>query len=109
LGKCAFSDEASFEIPLGILGSKCYRKKAQRLDRVSCAAQQNTPENNSVGCIGKRTTCGLRFIEETLDSNGYLRIVSDALPAIKQEVFGWEDFSFQQDNAPFHVSKMAVK
>lgn len=59
--------------------------------------------------MGAGSIGNVHFIEGKLDSVGYLRIMRESMLPSREDIFGDDDFVFQQDNAPVHVSKISSK
>ena len=57
-------------------------------------------------CFGNGKVGTLRTVEGSIDCRAYIRILRDALPAARRDIFGSGEFTFQQDNAPCHTSTL---
>jgi len=103
-----FSDESTIEMSMGATGRRVYRTNKQRLDPRFMQLSVKHPTKVMVwGCIGGGVLGPMHFIEDTLDTHEYLRILRTAIPAAHCRAFNGGQFVFQQDNAPCHVSRAA--
>jgi hypothetical protein len=50
----------------------------------------------------------LRPVTCSIDSHAYVRILRNSLPRAQQAIFDEGHYVFQQDNAPFNVSKTSL-
>ncbi len=57
------------------------------------------------GCFSGKGMVNLIFIEGSVDSKKYIKILSENLPASSRSM-NLNEYLFQQDNAPAHVSKL---
>ena len=105
-----FSDESSIELHSTRKKMGVYRKAAQRMDpKCLVGSVKQSPNLMVWGCFGNGRLGQLSFIDGTMDSTSYIRILRPALPAAKREVFDGGDFVFQQDNASCHKSRMTMR
>ena len=103
--KILFSDETSIEIMENSRRRACYRTPQQKHHPRFISATVKHPARIMVwGCLGNERVGPLHLVTGTIDNHAYIRILRKCLPAARHDVFNDEDFVFQQDNAPCHVS-----
>jgi len=103
--KVLFSDETMIELGPTRSTPRCYRKPGQRLAPGFVRNTTKHPRKFMLwGCFGGEKIGPMLPIQGNLDSHGYVRILRQALPQARLDVFDGGPFMFQQDNAPCHVS-----
>ncbi|KAL7636495.1 UNVERIFIED_CONTAM: hypothetical protein RMT77_013270 [Armadillidium vulgare] len=61
------------------------------------------------GCMSTSTVARLYVVEKMMNSDQYLQVLTKKMIPIAKGMFGEEEFIFQDENAPCHRSKKALK
>jgi transposase len=105
--KVLWSDEKKFELFNTKRRTYCRRKtnEALRGDTVQGTVKHGGGNIMFWGCVGNTTTGNLTKIEGIMDQHYYKEILrKEAIPS-GQEIYGSNEWIFQQDNDPKHRSK----
>ena len=99
-GTVLFSDECKFEVWSTSRSSRIWRKDRSKYDEKNLSPTVKYGGSLMVwGCMGRNGVGKLVFIDGTMDSIVYVRILSENLNE-SAEKLGLTSFTFQQDNDP---------
>ena len=105
-----FSDETKLELYGGNKQGRIRRRSFEN-PLIVTSEKVKFPTTILVwGCISSKGTGMFEFIEKTLNSDGYIKILDGKLlNSCEKLEINAEDLIFQQDNAPRHTSKVLKK